>query len=73
MNFVGPGEASQLILSDSQGILGDTRVTLGDTEQVTMAAVGVESVAQAALILVVGVAVIVSNIVVLATFVTMPG
>lgn len=35
--------------------------------------VGVESLAQAAVILVIGVAIIISNIIVLATFITMPG
>ncbi|KAL7633549.1 UNVERIFIED_CONTAM: hypothetical protein RMT77_016082 [Armadillidium vulgare] len=37
------------------------------------AQIGVESLAQAAVILVIGVAIIISNIIVLATFITMPG
>lgn len=35
--------------------------------------VGIESLAQAAVILVIGVAIIISNIIILATFITMPG
>lgn len=48
----------------------------GGGELVMMAGgaqIGVESLAQAAVILVIGVAIIISNIIVLATFITMPG
>lgn len=48
----------------------------GGGELVMMAGgthVGVESLAQAAVILVIGVAIIISNIIILATFITMPG
>lgn len=50
--------------------------TYGGGELVMLAGgahVGVESLAQAAVILVIGVAIIISNIIVLATFITMPG
>ena len=48
----------------------------GGGELVMMAGsgdVGLESLAQAAIVLVIGVAIIISNIIVLATFITMPG
>lgn len=49
------------------GYGGDMVLVAGGTH------VAVESLAQAAVILVIGVAIIISNIIILATFITMPG
>ena len=75
LGYKGPYNGADYGDSQYLGTFGP-QGAYGGGELVMMAGgaqVGVESLAQAAVILVIGVAIIISNIIVLATFITMPG